>query len=152
MTDPISFTSASARHGLPFLFAGQAQKEFYVNEAHALVDMLLHPAVEGETNTPPANPAGGECWLVGATPTGAWAGSAGNLACYQGGTWQFSAPRNGMSVLVLSTGQTMRYLDGWQIAQSVAVPNGGTTVDQQAREAIAGLISAMSAAGILPSA
>jgi hypothetical protein len=56
MSDPISFTSSAPRFGIPFLFAGQAQ---YVNEAHALVDLLLHPAIESETDTPPSAPQEG---------------------------------------------------------------------------------------------
>ena len=82
MTDPIVFTSASPRFGLPLLFAGQSQKEVFGNEAHALADALLHPAVEGEADDPPATPAEGDCWLVGGAPTGAWAEHADALASY----------------------------------------------------------------------
>ena len=69
MSDPITFASASPRLGLPLLFAGQSQKEFFVNEAHALVDALLHAAVEGEADAPPSAAEEGECWLVGDAPS-----------------------------------------------------------------------------------
>lgn len=152
MTDPVSFVSASPRFKLPFLFSGQAQKEFFVNEAHALADMLLHPAIEGEAATPPVNPADGDCWLVAPAATAAWAGQDGKLACFQAGAWVFATPRNGMSMLDLSNGQMRRYVDGWQAAAQVTAPNGGTVQDAEARTAITGLIAALVAAGILPSA
>ena len=152
MTDPIVFTSASPRFGLPLLFAGQAQKEFFVNEAHARADMLLHPAVLGEANTPPAAPVEGDCWLVGPAATGAWTGHNGELACLQGGNWLFAAPRNGMTVHDEAAGQTRRYADGWQVASPVALPSGGLIVDSQARTAMAGLVAALIAGGLLPAA
>src|SRR6187431_3252474 len=105
MPDPIAFTSASPRFGLPLLFAGQAQKEFFVNEAHALADALLHPAIQGEANTPPATPAEGDTWLVGGAPTGAWTDHPGKLASFQAGAWIYAAPRDGMKVLEIPTGQ-----------------------------------------------
>jgi hypothetical protein len=106
MPDPISFTSASARYGLPLLFAGQAQKEFFVNQAHALTDALLHPAIEGEVDDPPAAPQEGETWLIGTTPSGAGDGRAGWLACFQAGAWVFAEPRDGLRVLDRVTGRT----------------------------------------------
>src|SRR5690348_3365096 len=135
MSDPITFASASPRHGLPLLFSGQSQKEFFVNEAHALVDALLHAAVEGEDDAPPSTPAEGECWLVGESPSGAWAGHAGALASYQAGGWIFAAPRDGLRVLDRASGQEIRYRDGWQRPATPPEPVGGTTVDAEARAA-----------------
>ncbi len=149
MTDPISFTSASPRFALPFLFAAQAQKEFFVNEALARIDGLLHTAIEGETNTPPTTPQDGQSWIVGSAPTGAWAGQAGKLACRQSGNWLFAAPTSGMRIYDAATGQQLIFDGAWQRAAPVTAPIGGTTVDTQARTAIAGLISALVAAGIL---
>lgn len=152
MSDPISFTSASARFALPFLFAGQAQKEVFVNEAHARTDMLLHPAIVGTASAPPATPQDGDCWLIGPAATGAWAGHDGQLAGWQAGNWLFAQPRNGMMVLDLSAGKIRRYANGWLSASAVSAPTGGTVIDVQARTAIAGLMAALVAGGILPSA
>lgn len=150
MPDPIAFSSASPRFKLPLLFAGQAQKEFFVNEAHALLDALLHPAVEGEADDPPTSPAQGETWLVGPAPTGAWADHAGSIASFQAGTWVFASPRDGLRVLDRSADQDIRYAGGaWQRAAAPADVTGGTTVDTEARAAIAGLVSALVAGGIL---
>lgn len=150
MPDPISFGSTTSRYGLPLLFAAQAQKEFYVNEAHAIVDCLLHPVVEGEANDPPASPADGEAWLVGNTPTGDWTGHEGELACVEAGAWLFIAPRNGLRIHDLGSGQSRLFLGGWQLAANVSTPTGGGVIDAEARAAIDGLIAALVANGTLP--
>jgi hypothetical protein len=147
MPEPIAYTSASPRFALPLLFSGQAQKEAFVNEAHALTDTLLHPAVEGTADTPPATPADGECWLIGDAPTGSWTDHAGHLAAWQAGTWIFAVPRDGMQVLDKSTGQHMLFRSGWQRPVAPAAPVGGATVDVEARSAIAELVSALAAGG-----
>ena len=43
-------------------------------------------------NTPPASPAEGDMVMIGASPTGAFAGFAGHLAIRTGTGWQFVAP------------------------------------------------------------
>ncbi|MBO9498719.1 MAG: DUF2793 domain-containing protein [Novosphingobium sp.] len=135
------------------MLAGQAQKELTVNEALARVDALLHPAILGEADVPPSIPAEGDCWLVGTSPSGAWADHAGELASFTLGIWLFLEPRDGMRVMNRSTGQTrLRRYGGWASAGTPATPSGGSTVDAEARSAIAGLIAALSDSGILPAA
>lgn len=149
MTDPIVFESTTARFGLPLLYAGQAQKEFMVNEAHVIVDALLHCTIEAIANAPPSVPAGGAVWLVGAAPTGAWAGQPGKLACFHDGVWLFLAPRDGMRVFNRATGQEQRFAGTWKIPLRPATPNGGSVVDAEARATISAILSAMESAGLI---
>jgi len=116
------------------------------------MDCLLHPAIEGEANDPPAAPAEGETWLVGNAPTGDWSGLEGQMACFEAGAWLFVEPRDGLRVLDLSSGQSRFYLGGWQEAAAVVSPTGGSVIDAEARTAIEGLITALIANGILPQA
>ena len=150
MPDPIAFDSASPRFALPLLFAGQAQKEIYLNEALALVVALLHGAIEGTANAPPSAPVDGTCWLVGSAPTGDWAGASGKLAARQGGNWLFIAPRDGIRLLNRATGQDMLYSGGWKFPARPSTPAGGTTIDNEARTAIGQIISALATAGLIP--
>jgi hypothetical protein len=149
MADPITFTSTSPRHAIPLLFAGQSQREAFVNEAYARIDALLHCAIEGTSDSPPTAPDDGECWLVGDEPAGAWAGHPGALASYQAGGWIFATPRDGMQLLEKPTGQRIRYRGDWQRPETPAEPSGGTTIDTEARAAIVELVEVLIAAGIL---
>ncbi|WP_374406931.1 DUF2793 domain-containing protein [Pelagerythrobacter sp.] len=148
MTDPISFASATPRLGLPQLFAAQAQKEFIVNESLSRLDMLLHCAVEGEADEPPAAPMAGEAWIIGDSPTGDWAGHAGELAGRQAQAWVFVAPREGVRVFDRAARQIVYWDGGWQRPQATTAPTGGATVDAEARAAIGNLIESLRAAGI----
>jgi hypothetical protein len=132
------------------LFAGQAQKEAFVNEAHALTDALLHCAIEDEAATPPTSPVEGTSWLVATSPTGAWAGQAGKIACRQSGNWLFVAPSDGMTLLNRSNGQQRRYFATWLAPSEPSAPSGGATIDTEARTAINALIAALRTAGIFP--
>lgn len=152
MTDPISFTATTPRFALPLLFSGQAQKEFYVNEAHSLTDALLHASCEGEAAAPPATPVEGEAWLVAGGATGEWTGEDGKLALRQSGNWLYAAPSEGMRLFDKSSAQVLLYHGGWQRPSAPAEPSGGAVIDAEARAAIADLVTALIAAGVFPSA
>lgn len=81
---------------LPFILPGQAQKHVTVNEALAKLDALAQlRLVARDVNTPPASPADGAAWGIGAAPTGAWAGQAGKIAIASNGAWAFVQPKQG---------------------------------------------------------
>jgi hypothetical protein len=153
MSDIIAFEAQTPRMALPLLYPGQAQKEVFVNEALVRIDALLHARVEGVASSPPTSPVDGHCWVVGANPQGDWAGKAANIACRAAGNWLFVAPQDGMSVTVSASGQIMRYRTGqWSFPAAVAAPQGGATVDSQARTAISDLLARLVEAGLLPAA
>jgi hypothetical protein len=149
MTTPLQFLSATPRFGLPNLFVGQAQKEFTVNEALARLDGLLHPAIAGVANAPPAAPDDGECWIIGTGATGAWAAHAESLACRQAGNWLYIPPQPGMRVYDVSLGAVRVFGTFWSFPAGVAQPDGGATVDTEARATISALITALVNARIL---
>lgn len=151
MPDPL-FDSRTPRLELPLLFAGQAQKEGFVNELAARLDALLGLAIEAETGTVPTAPFDGQSWLVSGSPTGAWLGRSGEIASRQAGNWLFTVPRDGMRLLNRATGQELRYRAGWQSPVRPAAPSGGTTIDSEARSAIAAIIAALIAAGVVAAA
>jgi hypothetical protein len=150
MTDPIVYDSATPRFALPLLFAGQAQKEATVNEAHALADALLHCAIEGEASAPPSTPVDGQAWLVGPSSTGEWLGHSGELAFRQSGNWLFAEPRDGLRVFDRASGQDRRFASAWRASVAPVEPSGGTTVDAEARAAIHEIVVALRTAGIIP--
>jgi len=65
--------SETARWDLPLLFAGQAQKEVFHNEALVRMDMLMHARAESaDLAEPPEMPDVGQCWIVANGAVGAW--------------------------------------------------------------------------------
>jgi hypothetical protein len=132
--------------------------------------VLVGAAVEGAPlSAPPASPLVGNCYIVGASPTGEWAGKAQYLAGYSSGGWRFIAPREGLSAYVKSSGLTVAYrggawvtgdLSGSQLSiggvkvvgargAAIAAPTGGATVDTEARAAIGLILAALRAHGLI---
>ncbi|MDE1998019.1 MAG: DUF2793 domain-containing protein [Burkholderiales bacterium] len=66
------------------------------------LDALVQPTVKSTTlATPPASPANGDAYIVAASPTGAWAGKAGQIAVWNArgtGAWVFYMPKIGWVV------------------------------------------------------
>jgi hypothetical protein len=113
--------SYSANLALPFLEAGQAQKHVTHNEALRLLDTLVQLAVLARgVDEPPASPAEGERWIVGAAPTGAFSGHADEIAAWQDGAWQFSAPRTGWLAYVVDESKLVAW-DGAEWIDALAV-------------------------------
>ena len=139
------------RFALPLLAVAQAQKEVTHNEALALLDALVHTAIEaGPLATPPANPAVGQCWIVDAAATGAWSGGGNAIAIWTAGGWRFAVPREGTHVMRLADGARLRFEGGtWVEPSTIAPPAGGAVIDSEARGAIAALIAQLAAQGIL---
>ena len=137
-----------------------------------IFDLGICAAVDGFLdNSPPASPAVGACYILGASPTGAWAGHAQALAGYTSGSWRFIAPVDGLTALVKSSGQFAVYSGGsWELGQlrgaslsvggnqvvgprlaAVAEATGGTTVDTEARAAIAAILARLRQHGLIAS-
>jgi hypothetical protein len=149
MTDPLPFDTRTPRFELPLLFAGQSQKEFFVNEALLRSDLLLHCTVEGETNVPPASPVAGQAWLVGGGPEGAFADHSGAIAGWTDAGWRFVEARDGMRVFDKALGCVRLHAGGWRHAVRPATPSGGSVVDNEGRAALGDLVDALVSAGLI---
>src|SRR5438445_11596130 len=84
--------SSTARIGLPFLSAGQVQKELSFNAAIQILDSVSAASVEAlPQNSPPSSPAVGAGYIVDSAQAGAWAGKAQYLAGFTRWGWSFVA-------------------------------------------------------------
>lgn len=84
------------------------------------VDFFSMPTVKGYlTNTPPGSPTDGDAYIIGAAPTGAWAGKAGNVCRWSSaaGAWEFFVPKNGWRIQSATLNEAYRYTSSaWTIS------------------------------------
>jgi hypothetical protein len=160
----------TARVKLPTIRPGQAQKETSHNEALTLIDLLVQAnAISLGTTVPPSAPVAGQNWVIGSTPSGAWAGQAGRLAGWTDGGWRFVEPSEGMMVWINEVSEFAQYsgrawvlgevrgarlvVGGNQVvgAQAPAISGAasGATIDVQARIAIDAILSALRGHGLI---
>ena len=161
---------STPRLGLAFLSAGQAQKELLVNESVLTLDLLVAGLVEEVSrDTPPTDAQVGACYIIGADPTGEWAGKAHNIAALTGAGWRFIEPAEGMTFQVRSTWTCAMFNAGvWQVGDvrgsrlilggrqvvgeqrdAIPAPSGGTMVDTEARNVIGQILGALRQHGLI---
>lgn len=144
----------TARHALPNLYVGQAQKEITHNEALARIDALLHPVVEDRLTAPPTeltDASDGLCWLIGASATGIWSGRSGQIARWSGGSWRYMFAPDGMSIWLRSKAVRLFYIaNSWFEPDAIPNPSSGTVIDVEARTAITAILTYLRQISALP--
>ncbi|MEO1046676.1 MAG: DUF2793 domain-containing protein [Pseudomonadota bacterium] len=141
----------TSRHGLPLLYPGQAHKEVAHNEALARIDLLMGAAVEDVADIPDSlTPQPGQSWLISATASGIWAERQGQIAAFLENDWIYLLPREGQLLYIIASQTRTVYRDGsWQDAEGFSAPQGGATVDSEARAAVVALSETLERLGFL---
>jgi hypothetical protein len=111
----------------------------------------------------------GASWIVAAGATAAWAGKANQIASWTVGGWRFIDPVSGMIAWNKAIGCWIHWsgmawsdgslpaagieIDGVQVVgqrqPDVPSPSGGTTIDVEARTAIAGVLATLKSHGLI---
>lgn len=100
----------SPRLSLPMILPAQAQKHVTHNDALTRLDALVQMVLQQvAADTPPGAATEGETWGIGAAPTDAWEGHAGQIASFQNGGWLFLTPQAGWLAWDTQTGQISVY-------------------------------------------
>lgn len=82
--------TTSTIFGFPFISALEADPYTTLNEIIVMIEALATGVETIGDNSPPASGlAVGDAYIVGTSPTGAWAGRANCLAYYSAGGWRF---------------------------------------------------------------
>ena len=147
MLEPSENTGLTPKLGLPMLFAGQAQKEFFINQALTMIDTCLFPVIDEARSGPPDVVEQGAAYLVVGPASGAWSGQDGRLAISVGGDWIFVEPQSGMRVFDRDAGCFRLFRSGWQRAEAILPPSGGSVIDAEARSAINAIIAVLDTHG-----
>jgi len=97
---------------LPLIAASQAQKHVTANQATLGLDALSQlSCIDRNLSAPPGSPGNGDTYIVGSSPTGAWAGQANSVAYFYGGAWYFYPPKEGW-IAYLQDETTYRAFNG----------------------------------------
>jgi Protein of unknown function (DUF2793) len=95
--------------GTPALTLGLAQVHFS-NLRHGLGQQIENQT----TNTPPLSPSDGVAYIIGPSPTGAWAGHALKFTEWRNSAWEIYAPQIGWKLYDKSANAEVAYTQtGW---------------------------------------
>jgi len=99
--------------GIPYIATAQSQPDVTHNEALNLLQMILAGGVIAiGNNTPPVSPSEGDTYIVGTSPTGAWAGRPNTIAGFFFSVWIF-LPGDDSSGTAISMGADQEGLRVW---------------------------------------
>jgi hypothetical protein len=100
---------------LPYIMPSQAQAHVTHNEALRRLDAIVQLAVlDRDLAEPPADPAPGARYIVGAGAGGAWSGHEDGVATWQDGAWAFYPPEAGWLAWVHDESRTYLFTgSGW---------------------------------------
>jgi hypothetical protein len=162
--------AGTPRLGLPFLSAGQAQKEIFHNEALQTLDALVAGAIEEPPRAdPPSSPTVGETYIVAGPASGEWSGKDDYVAEFTTAGWRLIQPQEGMTFYVRSSGIWAVYrAAAWELGQlrgsallvagqqvvgsraaAIASATGGATIDAEARGVLDQILAAMRQHGLI---
>jgi hypothetical protein len=122
----------TARHELPKTSL-RVSPNSNLTEALSNLDVQVDLCLSGQfVDTPPVSPEDGAAYLIGASPSDAWADHALEIATKTGVGWLFSKPVDGLRAYFKPTGAFLIYTDGnWTDCGSL---NGAQEISLTAAE------------------
>lgn len=101
--------SSTSSNGSTILVSGDGDR-------YVLTSFPTFPIIDRDLATPPGSPTLGAQYIVAASPTGAWSGTATQIATWRNGAWAFIVPREGMLAWIADEDK-LAYFDGsaWQL-------------------------------------
>ncbi len=100
----------SARLGLPYLAAAQAQKHVTHNEGLRRLDAYVHLTLESRwTLAPPSRPHEGGSWFVPVGAGGVFTGHVGEIASWEEGAFEFLPVPAGCLAFIRDEGRVMLF-------------------------------------------
>lgn len=125
----------TSRLALPQLAPAQALKYITHNEALRRLDCLVHLSViERDRNIPPENPSEGECYIIGAEPTGIWTEKVSTLAIFNNNQWTYLEPKIGFRAYIADSGQSVTFDGTAWTDHNTAVPYNQLGINAEANE------------------